>query len=102
MRWFYKTTEGIPVNGVMREHFGGKVYRVLYVQGGFDSTTGNVYINYNYEPTYNLFFWEMHIHEFLHRLFWIFKWEKMHKVMDFINLVVYKQSVIKRIRLGKK
>lgn len=101
MRWFYKTTEKIPVKNALKRDFGDTTYWALYVQGGIDSIAGNVYINYNFISMYNPFFWEMHFHEFLHRLFWILKWENMDRVIEFLNLTLFKHLIIKRKRLEK-
>jgi len=99
MRWFYKVTESIPVIGhIPLGSIDGIKYRVRNVQAGINSASGIVYINYTYEPMWSPFFWDMHFHEFLHRLFWLMKWKKGHDIIDFINTVMHIHSIKKQIR----
>jgi hypothetical protein len=97
-RWFYKTTEPIPVKiNIPLASICNVDYNIAYVSGGVDSDNGHVYINYNSHSWWNPFFWEGHFHEFLHRIFWVLKWDRMHKVIDFINHAIFLASIKKRI-----
>ena len=98
-RWFYKTTHKIPVKCyVPLGLIDNTHYHITYVQGGIDTDAGKVFINYNYCRFRNPFFWEMHFHEFLHRLFWLLKWERGHVIIDFFARIIHLPTIIRNVR----
>jgi len=102
MRWFYKTTEPIPIVNPEEHYIGdyeGLQWYTVSVQAGLYSKTGQVFINYCYCPIYHPSFWWMHYHEFLHRVFWLLKFKFGDIYIDFIDLIIYYKKLIKKIRM---
>lgn len=99
-KWFYKTTNPIPVIEEAND-FGwldGTHYRKIFAQGGLNSYDGRVFINYNFQSMWNPLFLRMHYHEFLHRLFWLLKWERIDRFMDRIEHAIFIWSIRKQLR----
>ena len=80
-KWFRKTTNPIPLSNPQDHVYksGGLTFIPRTVQGGINTFSGNVYINYNYDSWCSPFFWGRHFHEFLHRIFWYFKCKKIRR-----------------------
>jgi len=91
--WFHKVTEAIQMIPPVRFVRGEKTYMVTYVQGGRNDESGHILINYNYTAMWKPFFWTLHFHEFLHRLFWLLKWKtltnKLDRILDFFERSVF-------------
>lgn len=103
VRWFFKTTESIPVAADVALPLGtvdGIRYRVMTVSAGINTDTGRVYINYNYYGGFSFPFWLAHFHEFLHRIFWLLKWDLGDKILDFVDKKFWWASVVKDFRTG--
>ena len=103
-KWFRKTTDPIPLINPRNHTYksGGLIFTPNFVQGVINLFSGNVYINYNYESWWNPLFWYKHFHEFLHRIFWYFKCEKLEKIIDVIDSTCFRPDSLKRFRKNQK
>lgn len=103
-RWFFKTTDPIPVISDVVLSLGtidGIHYRLTTVSAGMNSDTGRVFINYNgFDGFFDFSFWAMHYHEFLHRIFFLLKWGLGHKILDLFDHKFWWAGVVKDMRTG--
>lgn len=102
-RWFYKTTNPIPVVEEIEIPLGtvdGFYYKVSTVLAGINTDSGRVFINYNKCSFSKLSCWIVHFHEFLHRIIWLLKWDSGHKILDLFDKKFWWASVVKDLRTG--
>lgn len=102
-RWFFKTTEPIPVVVDVRMVLGtidGIRYVVKRVSAGMNEDSGWIFINYSANSFSDFTFWLIHIHEFLHRIIWLLKWHLGHDILDRFDKKFWWASVVKDIRIG--
>jgi len=103
-RWFYKTTEPIPVVVEVNIPLGtidGISYKVTVVNAGLNSNTGCAFINYSgFNGFLDWTFWLLHFHEFLHRFFWLLNWDMGHDILDLFDKKFWWASIIRDIRTG--
>lgn len=99
MSWFHKITHPIQHKYIVKS-LGREIQRNLTNCCIFNS--GNVYINYNSKnyQKYKIWFWYVHFHEFLHRIFWKLKFPVFDKAIDYVDRMIFIHNVIKNRRMG--